>query len=162
ETVTVETVVAPVGDAPQAAAMTAPARTRNSTTNDLNCMRDSCNGRRWQPRDLQGVRPPRYGVLAAQVRANDGSACARHTSPTAALAVGLKVDVDALPRNVRAQLEHGGLDLNDPAVTVALLRLNAVVGVSGVFDSAGRLSSVGIQCAFCHSTVDDSAPSLCF
>jgi hypothetical protein len=83
-------------------------------------------------------------------------------SPATALSVGLKVDVDALPRDVRAQLEHGGLDLNDPAVTVALLRLNAVVGVSGVFDSAGKLSSVGIQCAFCHSTVDDSAPSLCF
>jgi hypothetical protein len=81
--------------------------------------------------------------------------------PATALAVGLKVDIDMLPGNVREQIERGAVNLNDPAVTVALLKLNAVVGVTGVFNRAGRLTSMGIQCAFCHSTVDDSHPSLC-
>jgi hypothetical protein len=57
---------------------------------------------------------------------------------------------------------HGQVDLNDPAVTVALLKLNAVVGLTGFFNSSGTLQSVGIQCALCHSTVDDSRPTLCF
>jgi len=82
-------------------------------------------------------------------------------SPKLALTVGLKVDSDALPRNLFEQLQHGNVDLNDPAVTVALLKLNAVVGVTGVFDSAGALKSMGIQCALCHSTVDNSQPALC-
>src|SRR5579864_1729678 len=82
-------------------------------------------------------------------------------SPKTALTVGLKVDVDALPRNLAEQIKHGNVNLNDPAVTVALLKLNAVVGVTGVFDSTGALKSMGIQCALCHSTVDNSAPALC-
>jgi hypothetical protein len=82
-------------------------------------------------------------------------------SPKVALEVGLKVDVDALPNNLLERLRHGSINLNDPAVTVALLKLNAVVGVTGFFDTAGALKSVGIQCAFCHSTVDNSAPALC-
>ena len=81
-------------------------------------------------------------------------------SPAAALALGLKVDVDALPERLRQQLRKGRVDLNDPATTVALLQLNAVVGVTGFF-SGGRLTSMGIQCALCHSTVDDSfAPGI--
>ena len=82
-------------------------------------------------------------------------------SPKTALAVGLKIDVDALPNNLVERVKHGNVNLNDPAVTVALLKLNAVVGVTGVFDSTGALKSMGIQCALCHSTVDDSAPALC-
>jgi len=82
-------------------------------------------------------------------------------SPKLALTVGLKVDSDALPRSLFEQLQHGKVDLNDPAVTVALLKLNAVVGVTGIFDSAGALKSMGIQCALCHATVDDSQPALC-
>jgi hypothetical protein len=82
-------------------------------------------------------------------------------SPKLALAVGLKVDVDALPRSLFEQLQHGNVNLNDPAITVALLKLNAVVGVTGVFDSGGALKSMGIQCALCHSTVDDSLAALC-
>ena len=82
-------------------------------------------------------------------------------SPKTALTVGLKVDVDALPANVFEQLQHGMVNLNDPAVTVALLKLNAVVGVTGIFDSGGTLKSMGIQCALCHSTVDNSQPALC-
>jgi len=82
-------------------------------------------------------------------------------SPKTALTVGLKVDVDALPSNLFERLQHGMVNLNDPAVTVALLKLNAVVGVTGIFDSGGTLTSMGIQCAWCHSTVDNSQPALC-
>ena len=79
-------------------------------------------------------------------------------SPNAALAVGLKVDVDALPGSLKSDLRHGRVNLDDPATTLALLRLNAVVGVTGFFERNGAqtLRSVGIQCALCHSTVDDS------
>lgn len=82
-------------------------------------------------------------------------------SPAAALAVGLKVDVNALPRGVREQIAAGRVDLNDPAVTLALLRFRSVVGVTGLFNESGSLRSIGIQCAFCHSTVDNSfAPGI--
>jgi hypothetical protein len=78
-------------------------------------------------------------------------------SPRAALSVGLKVDVDALtPAQVQA-VQQGQINLDDPAVTLALLKQNAVVGVTGFFQSDGMtLQSMGIQCALCHSTVDDS------
>jgi hypothetical protein len=75
--------------------------------------------------------------------------------------VGLKVDIDALPHDLVEQIEHGGINLNDPAVTVALIKQNAVLGVTGLFDSNGSLKSMGIQCALCHSTVDASFPQLC-
>ena len=76
-------------------------------------------------------------------------------SPRAALTLGLKVDVNALPGALQDQLRSGDVNLDDPAVTLALLRLDAVVGVKGFF-SDGTLTSVGIQCALCHSTVNDS------
>ena len=76
-------------------------------------------------------------------------------SPATALAVGLKVDLDALPRALVRALRRGEVDLDDPATTVALLQLDAVVGLDGVFDEEGELTSVGITCALCHSTVDD-------
>jgi hypothetical protein len=82
-------------------------------------------------------------------------------SPKTALAVGLKVDIDALPSDLVQQIEKGRVNLDDPAVTLALLKLNAVVGVTGFFNPSGALSSVGIQCALCHSTVDNSKPALC-
>jgi len=82
-------------------------------------------------------------------------------SPGTALAVGLKVDVDALPISLQQQLAAGQVDLNAPATTLALLRLNAVIGVTGFFDQQQRLTSLGIQCALCHSTVDNSfAPGI--
>jgi hypothetical protein len=82
-------------------------------------------------------------------------------SPATALSVGLKVDVDALPNDLIRQLRDGKVDLDDPGVTLALLKLDAVVGVTGFFNENGRLRSMGIQCAFCHSTVDDSfAPGI--
>ena len=65
-------------------------------------------------------------------------------SPKTALAVGLKVDVDALPASVKQALKEGKVNLNDPATTLALLKLNAVVGVKGVFGKGGKLTSVGI------------------
>lgn len=81
--------------------------------------------------------------------------------PATALAVGLKVDVDALPRATIAALRAGQGDLTNPAVTVELLRLDAVVGLQGKVDDTGQLTSLGITCAFCHSTVDDSfAPGI--
>jgi hypothetical protein len=66
------------------------------------------------------------------------------------------VDVNALSESLRFQLARGKVDLTDPATTIALLKLNAVVGVTGIFDSTGRIASMGIQCALCHSTVDNS------
>ena len=77
-------------------------------------------------------------------------------SPATALELGLKVDAQALPERLQRRILRGRVDLDDPATTLALLRLDAVVGVKGVFDSDGRLASVGIQCSLCHSTVDDS------
>src|SRR2546426_1182807 len=82
-------------------------------------------------------------------------------SPKTALAVGLKVDVDALPETLRQQLREGKVNLDDPATTLALLKLNAVVGVTGFFNANGNIQSMGIQCAFCHSTVNNSlAPGI--
>jgi hypothetical protein len=82
-------------------------------------------------------------------------------SPKTALAVGLKVDAEALPGKIQSDLKHGRINLDDPATTLALLKLNAVVGVTGIFDGAGNIKSMGIQCALCHSTVDDSfAPGI--
>src|SRR6185295_4037021 len=82
-------------------------------------------------------------------------------SPKTALSVGLKVDAEALPAELVAQIKAGKVNLDDPATTLALLKLNAVVGMTGKFDAAGRIQTVGIQCAFCHSNVDDSfAPGI--
>ena len=81
-------------------------------------------------------------------------------SPRDALALGLKVDVTALPQSLIDALTRGEVDLDDPAVTAELLKLNAVVGVTGFF-SGDSFTSVGIQCALCHSTVNDSlAPGI--
>jgi len=82
-------------------------------------------------------------------------------SPKTALAVGLKVDADALPENLKGQIKAGKVNLDDPATTLALLKLNAVVGLTGKFDQSGRIQSLGTQCALCHSQVDDSfAPGI--
>lgn len=82
-------------------------------------------------------------------------------SPKTALAVGLKVDFDALPPKLVTALQTGQVNLDDPSTTLALLKLNAVVGVTGFFNEQGTLRSMGIQCALCHSTVNDSfAPGI--
>jgi mono/diheme cytochrome c family protein len=80
-------------------------------------------------------------------------------SPATALKVGLKVDVDAIPADVAAAIKAGKVDLESPATTVTLLKLNAVVGLKGTVKIVGgkdRLVRLGITCALCHSTVDDS------
>jgi len=73
-------------------------------------------------------------------------------TPVQALGVGLKVDVDAVPPDV---LAHA--DLNSPATTVALLKLDAVVGVKASVNADNQITRLGVTCALCHSTVDDSA-----
>src|SRR5688572_1372509 len=77
-------------------------------------------------------------------------------SPRTALQVGLKVDSEMLPPHVVDALKTGQVDLDDPAVTIQLLELNAVVGVIGRVIGGGDLKSVGVTCALCHSTVDNS------
>jgi len=84
--------------------------------------------------------------------------------PTTALSVGLKVDADALPATVVQGIQDGSVDLHSPATTVALLKLDAVVGLKGTVEAVGGhdvLTHVGVTCALCHSTVDNSfAPGI--
>ncbi|HET9330792.1 MAG TPA: hypothetical protein VFO23_09715, partial [Steroidobacteraceae bacterium] len=98
----------------------------------------------------QAIEGSRFGGVGAGV------------SPKTALAVGLKVDVDALPGALIQALRRGQVNLDDPATTLALLKLNAVIGVTGFFGPGGTaLRSIGIQCALCHSAVDNSlAPGI--
>ena len=82
-------------------------------------------------------------------------------SPKMALSLGLKVDADAVPADLAAQIKAGKVDMNDPASTVALLKANAVVGVTAFLNPDGSAKSMGVQCSICHSTVDDSfAPGI--
>ena len=76
--------------------------------------------------------------------------------PTTALSVGLKVDADALPAAVVSGIQNGSVDLKSPATTVALLKLNAVVGLKATVDAQNHITRLGVTCALCHSTVDDS------
>ena len=81
-------------------------------------------------------------------------------SPATALKLGLKVDMDALPAALVEQIKAGKVDMNDAATTLALIKLNAVLGVVGTFDG-DRMTKVGLTCAVCHSTVDDAfAPGI--
>jgi hypothetical protein len=78
-------------------------------------------------------------------------------SPKQALELGLKIDMEAVPKNVASAIKAGKVNLNDPANTLLLLKANAVVGVTGFFNQDGRsLKSIGIQCALCHSAVDNA------
>src|ERR1051325_2548237 len=82
-------------------------------------------------------------------------------SPKTALAVGLKVDLDALPQPLVNQIKQGKVKVDDPATTLALIKLDAVLGVKGTFNPNGSLKAVGLSCAVCHSTVDDAfAPGI--
>jgi mono/diheme cytochrome c family protein len=83
----------------------------------------------------------------------------KSVSPTTALSVGLKVDADAIPPDVAAAIKAGKVDLKDPATTVTLLKLNAVVGLKGTVSTVNgkdSLTRLGITCALCHSTVDNA------
>jgi hypothetical protein len=82
-------------------------------------------------------------------------------APSNALALGLKVDADALPPKLISDLKRGKVNLGDPAVTLTLIKLNAVLGVKGAFNPDGSLKNIGLTCAVCHSTVNDSiAPGI--
>ncbi|HKY45859.1 MAG TPA: hypothetical protein VJM50_22400 [Pyrinomonadaceae bacterium] len=82
-------------------------------------------------------------------------------NPRTALAVGLKVDMDALPQPLVNQIKQGKVDLDDPATTLALIKLDSVLGVKGTFNPNGSLKAIGLTCAVCHSTVDDAfAPGI--
>lgn len=79
--------------------------------------------------------------------------------PTTALAVGLKVDADAIPADVAAAIKAGKVDLKSPATTVTLLKLNAVVGLHATVNTVNGRDTIvrlGVTCALCHSTVDNS------
>jgi cytochrome c553 len=85
----------------------------------------------------------------------------KNVSPRTALSVGLKVDADALPRPVIDAIKAGQVNLDDPAVTIRLLKLNAVIGVIGKFAANDTLATIGVTCALCHSTVDNAvAPGI--
>ena len=77
-------------------------------------------------------------------------------SPKMALSVGLKVDMDALPADLVAKIKAGHVNLDDPATTLALIKLDSVLGVKGTFNQDGSLKAIGLSCAVCHSTVDDA------
>ena len=83
-------------------------------------------------------------------------------SPATALAVSLKVDIDAIPRNIQQHIRLGKVDLGAPALTLTLLELDAVVGVKATLgDDRNGIRKLGVTCALCHSTVDDSfAPGI--
>lgn len=79
--------------------------------------------------------------------------------PLTTLSVGLKVDSEALPASLVEAIQAGAVDLTKPGTTLALLRLDAIVGVKGTVETVNgvdTLTRVGITCALCHSTVDDS------
>ncbi len=82
-------------------------------------------------------------------------------SPKTALSVGLKVDMDALPAELVEKIKKGEVNLDEPATTLALIKLDSVLGVKGTFNADGSLKAVGLSCAVCHSTVDDAfAPGI--
>ncbi|HVE79082.1 MAG TPA: cytochrome c [Gemmatimonadaceae bacterium] len=83
----------------------------------------------------------------------------KSVSPKTALSVGLKVDAAAIPADVAQAIKNGQVDLDSPATTVTLIKLNAVVGLKGTVSSVNgkdTLTRLGITCALCHSTVDNS------
>jgi hypothetical protein len=126
-------------------------------------MRLVAQGRRVFRYDTFGDQAVWGGVLGLQ-KAIEGKklgGVGPGVSPKTALALGLKVDAAKIPHTVAAAIKAGKVNLDDPRTTLALLKLNAVVGVKGYFNKRGTLSSVGITCAVCHSTVNNSfAPGI--
>ena len=151
--------VAPVQSDENASNAASGSPTAVDVANSQSALREFERGRRIFRQDTFGDQSFWGGALqlhkAIAGTANGGTGPG--VSPETALAVGLKVDVDALPPELRMALRKGEVNLKSPATTLALLKLNSVVGVRGFFDSNGeRLQSVGITCALCHSTVDNS------
>jgi len=75
----------------------------------------------------------------------------KSVDPLTALKVGFKVDSAVLPSGILEKV-----DLKSPATTVALLKMNAIVGIQATVDASNHITQLGVTCAFCHSTVDDS------
>ncbi len=123
-----------------------------------------------QPTDLaaQGMQIFRFDTFGDEAKWTDTlrmhEVIAAAVDPATALSVGLKVDAEALPPSVVDGIRDGSVDLHSPATTIALLKLDAVVGLKGTVDKVNgvdRLTKVGTTCALCHSTVDDSfAPGI--
>ena len=115
----------------------------------------------------EGKQTFRYDTFGDETKWTDALHMERVVStvdPTTALAVGLRVDAEALPPAVVTGIQNGSISLTDPATTVALLKLGAVVGVKGTVETVNgtdMLTRVGFTCALCHSTVDSSfAPGI--
>ena len=111
----------------------------------------------------QGKRTFRFDTFGDETQWTDAlrmhEVIASAVDPTTALSVGLKVDADALPAAVVKGIQDGSISLKSPATTVALIKLNAVVGIQGTvetIDGKDKLTRVGVTCALCHSTVDNS------
>lgn len=116
----------------------------------------------------QGKQTFRFDTFGDEIKWTDAlrlhEVISAAVDPTTALSVGLKVDSEALPASVVAGIQNGSVDLKSPATTIALLKLNAVVGLKGTVETVNgvdRLTRVGTTCALCHSTVDNSfAPGI--
>ena len=146
-----------------AAAQAQPAATGFDATINQNAQRLLAEGRRifrydtFGSEDFWGGKLELHRAIVGQKLGGVGPG----VSPKMALSLGLKVDAEALPADLVASIKAGKVDMNDPASTVALLRANAVVGVTAFLNPDGSAKSMGIQCALCHSTVDDSfAPGI--
>lgn len=108
--------------------------------------------------DFWGGQLGLHRTIGGEKHAVDG--VGKGLTPKEALALGLKVDLESVPRTVGQVLQTGHVNLDDPGTTITLLKADAVVGVKGFFDG-DKLKSIGIECSLCHSTVDDSfAPGI--
>jgi hypothetical protein len=136
-------------------AQTAPANDVNIFTNALSMVD---RGRETFRHDTLGSESFWGGSLKLHqaIAGTNNGGVGPGVSPKTALAVGLKVDSEALPESLKQALGRGEVNLDDPASTLALLQIDAVVGVKGIFDADRKIVSLGIQCALCHSTVDNS------
>ena len=127
----------------------------------------ACGGDDNAARVAQGKQTFRFDTFGDETKWTDAlhmDQVVAAVDPTTALSVGLKVDSDALPASVVAGIQNGSVSLTDPATTIALVKLDAVLGVKGAVQNVGgkdTLTRVGFTCALCHSTVDNSfAPGI--
>ena len=162
-------IVAIAGAAAAAAALSAPDTGPNATVGNDRAINDTSTRLLKQGREV--FRFETFGdeawwtdtiQLHKAIEGENHGGVGGGVSPATALSVGLKVDIDAVPKKIQSAIARGAVDLNDPAVTLALLQLDAVVGVKATLsDNGNSIRSMGITCALCHSTVDNSfAPGI--